>query len=61
MELRNIGGSKMNKKILCVDGIERTQKKYEQWLFNLQEMLEIEPNDLTNVEWLALEKEGLIY
>ena len=51
----------MNKKIKCVDGVERTQKEYGEWLYNLQELALNEPNDLTDDEWLALEQEGLIY
>lgn len=48
------------KKILCTDGIERTEKQYAEWLYNLQELALVEPDDLTSEEWLALEKEGLV-
>lgn len=48
-------------KIMCTDGIERTQHQYEQWLTNLQELAELEPEDLTNEELEALQLEGLMY
>lgn len=49
------------KKILCTDGIERTRKQYGEWLANLQELAELEPEDLTDEEIEALENEGLWY
>lgn len=51
----------MSKKILCTDGVERTQRQYERWLANLQELAELEPNDLTDEELEALQMEGLWY
>lgn len=51
----------MSKKILCTDGIERTEKQYGKWLLNLQELAEQEPEDLTDEELEALQQEGLWY
>lgn len=51
----------MSKKIMCTDGEQRTEAEYGEWLANLQEVAEQEPNDLTNEEYEALQKEGLIY
>lgn len=48
-------------KILCVDGVERTPSQYGKWLENLQELAENEPEDLTDDEIEALQKEGLWY
>ena len=48
-------------KIMCTDGVSRTKRQYEQWLTNLQELAENEPGDLTDDEYEALQKEGLIY
>lgn len=48
-------------KISCTDGVKRTHKEYIAWLANLQDLAILEPEDLTCEEWLALEKEGLIY
>ena len=48
------------RKIECADGVLRTPKQYGEWLANLQELAELEPNDLTEQEYLALENEGLI-
>lgn len=47
--------------ILCVDGIKRTEREYDEWLYALQEMAVNEPQDLTNEEIEALAKEGLWY
>ena len=49
------------RKILCTDGVERTQKEYGEWLTNLQELAENEPEDLTEEEVEALQREGLMY
>lgn len=49
------------KKIMCTDGIERTKTQYGKWLLNLQELAMLEPDDLTNEEWEALQNEGLMY
>ena len=49
------------RKILCTDGVERTRKEYGEWLTNLQELAENEPEDLTEEEVEALQREGLIY
>ena len=38
-----------------------TEKQYDEWLYNLQELAMNEPKDLTDAEFKALEKEGLIY
>ena len=46
---------------MCTDGVRRTEKQYDEWLYNLQELAMSEPQDLTNEEFAALEKEGLIY
>lgn len=54
------GGRDM-KKILCTDGIRRTEAQYEEWLENLQELAELEPDDLTDEEIEALQNEGLWY
>jgi len=51
----------MAKKILCTDGIKRTPKQYGEWLTNLQELAENEPEDLTDEELEALQNEGLMY
>lgn len=48
-------------KIKCTDGITRTQREYERWLANLQDLAEQEPGDLTDEEYEALQLEGLIY
>lgn len=48
----------MPKKIKCVDGITRTEREYAQWIRNLGELAELEPNDLTPAERKALEQEG---
>lgn len=48
-------------KIMCTDGVKRTQREYETWLYNLQELAELEPEDLTNEELEALQQEGLWY
>lgn len=47
--------------IMCTDGVKRTEKQYGEWLYNLQEIAMSEPKDLTDAEFEALEKEGLIY
>lgn len=49
------------RKILCVDGVERTQREYGIWLKNLQDLAEQEPGDLTSEEIEALQLEGLWY
>ena len=49
------------KKIICADGVERTQREYGLWLANLQDIAEEEPDDLTNEEIEALQLEGLWY
>ena len=49
------------KLIMCTDGVQRTEKQYDEWLYNLQELAMNEPKDLTDAEFKALEKEGLIY
>lgn len=51
----------MAKKIMCTDGVKRTQDEYEEWLTNLQELAENEPEDLTDDELRALQDEGLWY
>lgn len=44
-------------KILCADGVKRTNKEYREWIKFLKDVFEQEPNDLTSVEKLALEME----
>lgn len=51
----------MSQKIMCTDGVERTQHQYEEWLTNLQDLAEQEPGDLTDEELEALQNEGLMY
>lgn len=51
----------MAKYIVCTDEVKRTQHQYEEWLTNLQDLAEQEPDDLTDEEYQALELEGLIY
>lgn len=47
--------------IRCTDGFERTEEEYEEWLTNLQQLAELEPEDLTDDELEALQNEGLWY
>lgn len=49
------------KKILCTDGIKRTEEEYTEWLYNLQEVADENPDKLTDEEFDALQKEGLVY
>lgn len=51
----------MARKFECEDGVMRTEKQYGEWLMNLQELYEEEPNDLTEEEFTALQNNGLIY
>ena len=51
----------MSKRIMCTDGISRTEHQYGMWLRNLQELAENEPGDLTEEEIEALQLEGLWY
>ena len=46
---------------MCTDGVCRTEKQYNKWLHHLQELAMNEPEDLTDEEFEALEREGLIY
>lgn len=48
-------------KIMCTDGVRRTPTQYGEWLKNLQDLAEQEPEDLTNEELEALQLEGLWY
>jgi len=50
----------MSKYIKCTDGKYRSAQEYQAWIANLQELAEQEPNDLTEAERKALEKEGLL-
>ena len=50
----------MAKKFMCTDGMLRTQKQIDEWLDNLRELAYLEPGDLTDEEWAALDNEGLL-
>lgn len=49
------------KKLMCTDGVERTEAQYGKWLTNLQTLAMLEPEDLTDEELEALQNEGLMY